>query len=298
MKTILPYLRGALLLVALLLQESAAFQSSLRSLSFVDSASPRKFVLVHPRQKSCLTAASPPSNNNNNNNDTPSNYGEFVDLQRRRVWKKTVVQFASVLTAGTAIALLTRPAWASQKSRTEGYAVQKSQAEWKEQLSPMQYFVLREGGTERPGFSILESEKRAGTFKCAACDTPLFQSSDKFNSGTGWPSFARGLEGVEIENINPIQANLAGAELRCRTCGGHLGDVFNDGFLFVGTEAAITGKRFCIDGAALVFYPQDGGSPPLRGDVPAAKKESKLASLLEPPKVKPRDGVAIQSDAI
>ncbi len=81
----------------------------------------------------------------------------------------------------------------------------------------------------------------------------------KFQSGTGWPSFASALPGVEIEKVNSIQLSLSGAELKCQTCGGHLGDVFNDGFLFVGTPAAKTGKRFCIDGAALVFKPANGG---------------------------------------
>lgn len=220
-----------------------------------------------------------------------SNYGDFVDLQRRRVWKQTAVQVASVLTAGAAIAVLTRPAWAASKSRTAGYEVQKSESEWRAQLSPMQYFVLREGGTERPGFSLLVDEKRTGTFECAGCGTPLFSASDKFNSGTGWPSFARALSGVEVEAVNPLTANLAGAELRCKTCGGHLGDVFNDGFLFLGTEAAVTGKRYCIDGAALVFYPDDKkDAPAVRGDLPASKPEDKkLPSFLEPPKVTPRD---------
>jgi peptide-methionine (R)-S-oxide reductase len=223
------------------------------------------------------------------NNDDDQSYGDFVDLQRRRVWKKTAVQVASVAIGFTALAVLTRPAWAASRSRTSGYAVQKTETEWKSMLSPLQYNVLREGGTERPGFSILEKEKRPGTFKCAGCGTPLFITADKFNSGTGWPSFARGLSGVEVEDVDPITANLAGAELRCKTCGGHLGDVFRDGFLFQGTEAAVTGQRFCIDGAALVFYPDDGVATPLRGDIPARVKEPTLPSFLDPPKVTPRE---------
>ena len=154
------------------------------------------------------------------------------DKNRRILWTKRVVQTASVALGVSALVSLTRPVWAATtKSRTEGYKVQKTQAEWKQQLSPMQYQILRQGGTESPGFSILEKEKRAGAFHCAACDTPLFASADKFNSGTGWPSFARGLEGVEVEQVNPVVASLSGAELRCATCGGHLGDVFNDGYL-------------------------------------------------------------------
>lgn len=223
-------------------------------------------------------------------NKDENSFGDFVDLQRRNVWKKTAVQMASVVTAGTALAVLTRPAWAAQKSRTAGYTVQKTEKEWKSILSPIQYNILRQGGTERPGFSILEKEKRPGVFRCAGCDTPLFATADKFNSKTGWPSFARSIgSNVEIEALNPMAASFSGAELRCQTCGGHLGDVFNDGFLFVGTEAAVTGKRYCIDGAALVFYPEgDGGSDPVRGDQSANNKPV-IPSFLEPPKVTPRD---------
>ena len=176
-----------------------------------------------------------------------------------------------------------RPAWAGGsggKSRTDGYAIQKTEAEWNGALSPMQYFVLREGGTERPYYSVLEGEDRPGTFACAGCGTPLFESKDKFHSGTGWPSFARALTpGVEIQNVDPVSRRLLGAELRCRTCGGHLGDVFSDGFLFVGTEAEKTGQRFCIDGAALVFDPAvkqgEEPLPPVRGDEMSAQMKRK-----------------------
>lgn len=184
--------------------------------------------------------------------------------------RQTAARVASIFLGASGLAVLSRPVWAKTKSRTDGYSVQKTDAEWKSGLSELQYFVLRQGGTERAGFSVLEGETRQGTFVCAGCDTPLFASSDKFNSGTGWPSFARGLPGVELEGVDPVTAALAGAELRCATCGGHLGDVFNDGWLFVGTEAAITGKRFCIDGAALVFVPTNDTEHPLRGDI--AKK--------------------------
>lgn len=227
--------------------------------------------------------------NNNEHDGDAAGYGDFVDLQRRKVWKKAAVQAASAVIGVSALVVLTRPAWATSRSRTSGYDVQKSETEWKSMLSPVQYNILREGGTERPGFSNLEKEKRPGTFKCAGCGTPLFSSADKFNSGTGWPSFARGLDGVEVETLNAITANLSGAELRCKTCGGHLGDVFRDGFLFQGTPAAVTGKRFCIDGAALVFYPNDEGSAPLRGDLPARVKEPTMPAFLDPPKVTPRE---------
>lgn len=172
------------------------------------------------------------------------------------------------------------------KSRSKGYQVQKTDAEWKSTLSPTQYDILRLGGTERPFSSILEGEKREGTFVCAGCGSKLFASDQKFNSGTGWPSFARALEGVETENVNPITANMVGAELRCGTCGGHLGDVFQDGFLFPGTPAFTSGKRYCIDGAALVFQPANGEAV-VAGDLsPPPKQEP---DWLSPPKITPRE---------
>ena len=180
-----------------------------------------------------------------------------------------------------------RPAHAmNPKSRSKGYEFQKTDAEWKSALSPAQYDILRLGGTERPYSSILEGEKREGTFVCAGCGTKLFASDQKFKSGTGWPSFARGLEGVEVENVNQMTANLVGAELRCGTCGGHLGDVFTDGFLFPGTPAFTSGKRYCIDGAALVFVPANGDAV-VRGDKSPPPKEE--PDWLAPPKITPRE---------
>lgn len=191
--------------------------------------------------------------------------------------------------AGTA-PLLTLPAAASanSKSRTTGYEVQRTDREWAYVLSGQQYFVLRQGGTEPPNSSPLVKEKRAGTFECAACGSGLFDASQKFESGTGWPSFASPLEAVETEQVNPLAAGLLGAELRCSTCGGHLGDVFLDGLLFPGTPAALTGKRYCIDGAALSFRPADG-SPLVAGDAPASTPPE-LPAWLQPPKVGQRVG--------
>ena len=162
-------------------------------------------------------------------------------------------------------------------------------------LSGPQYNILRNGGTERPNSSILEAEERPGTYACAACQTPLFTSQAKFHSGTGWPSFASTIgNNVEIEQVNPLQANLVGAELRCASCGGHLGDVFNDGLLFVNTPAFVTGKRYCIDGAALIFTPEkmgDGGGDVevVYGDTPPpSNKRDALPGFLQPPTITPR----------
>ncbi len=160
------------------------------------------------------------------------------------------------------------------KSRTEGYAVQHTEREWAYLLSGAQYNILRRGGTERQKSSILNTftaSDHVGSYVCAACQTPLFDSKDKFSSGTGWPSFARALEGVEEEQMDPISATLGGREVRCATCGGHLGDLFNDGWVYLGTQAFETGNRYCIDGGALIFKPADG-SEDIYGDLPPPNK--------------------------
>lgn len=199
-----------------------------------------------------------------------------------------------ILTFGMTLAIGSIPSTANAmngKSRTDGYNVKRTEREWSYILSGAQFNILRQGGTERPNTSILEGEDRSGVFYCAGCNNPLFESSQKFHSGTGWPSFADGLIGVETENVNPIQAGLLGAELRCKNCGGHLGDVFQDGKLFVNTPAFITGKRYCIDGGALVFKPADGGED-VFGDVSpkrAGGNEMKMPSFLDPPQVTAKD---------
>lgn len=193
---------------------------------------------------------------------------------RRNLLSAAAVTFASLPSTANAI---------NSKSRSEGYTIQRSEREWAYILSGKQYNILREGGTEQPYSSILESEERGGTYKCAGCGTPLFSSSSKFHSGTGWPSFATALKGVETESVNPIQANLLGAEIRCATCGGHLGDVFNDGKIFLNTPAFSSGKRYCVDGAALIFEPSDGKDE-VYGDQPPPKQ---VPSIFQPPKITP-----------
>mmetsp|Transcript_46823 Transcript_46823/g.98323 ORF Transcript_46823/g.98323 Transcript_46823/m.98323 type:complete len:223 (-) Transcript_46823:1082-1750(-) len=176
---------------------------------------------------------------------------------------------------GGCIATLTTPSAAAQaaatpKSRTEGYAVQHTEREWAYILSGAQYNILRKGGTERQKSSILNTftTANAGTYTCAGCGTPLFASQDKFSSGTGWPSFSVALSGVEAEEVDAVRATLDGREVRCGTCGGHLGDLFNDGWIYRGTSAAKTGKRYCIDGAALIFKPEGGGEDVFGDDPP------------------------------
>lgn len=193
---------------------------------------------------------------------------------------------ALAVAGGVLVGACERPrrAGAEGRSRTTGYEVQRAERDWAARLSPGEYFVLRRGGTEQPGSSPLVKEKRVGTFACAACAAALFSSVEKFESGTGWPSFADRMPGVEVEDVNPVQAALLGAELRCARCGGHLGDVFSDGVLFLGTRAFETGKRYCIDGAALVFSPADGSAPAL-GEGPP-QKPAELPEWLRPPGVR------------
>ena len=184
---------------------------------------------------------------------------------------------AATSVAVSALGLASNPSVASAgnpKSRTEGYAVQHTEREWAYLLSGAQYNILRKGGTERQKSSILNTftaSDNVGTYYCAACQTALFASASKFSSGTGWPSFARALEGVEEEKMNAISATLGGKEVRCGTCGGHLGDLFNDGWVYVGTQAFETGNRYCIDGAALIFKPANGGED-VFGDIAPPNK--------------------------
>lgn len=128
------------------------------------------------------------------------------------------------------------------------YAVTKTDAEWKKELTPLQYYILRKAGTENPGSSELLNNKEKGVYACAACGTPLFRSTDKFDSGTGWPSFDREIEGNVAYDVD-YKIGYQRTEEHCATCGGHLGHVFDDG------PRETTGKRHCINGAALQFIP-------------------------------------------
>ena len=128
------------------------------------------------------------------------------------------------------------------------YEVKKTDSEWRSLLSPIAYNVLREAGTERPFSSELNNVKKPGTFVCAACETPLYKTEHKFDSGTGWPSFDRAVE-ENVELDVDYKIGYARTELKCNTCGGHLGHSFDDG------PQNTTGKRHCINGAALKFVP-------------------------------------------
>ncbi len=125
------------------------------------------------------------------------------------------------------------------------FSVAKSDDAWRKELTPEQYRVLRQHGTERAGTSALNDEKRKGVYFCAGCGTPLFDSDTKYESGSGWPSFYRPRENA-VETETDKSLLMTRTEVHCANCGGHLGHVFPDG-------PKPTGERYCMNGAALKF---------------------------------------------
>jgi len=127
--------------------------------------------------------------------------------------------------------------------------IQKTDAEWRAELTPEQYRVLREKGTERPGTGPLNHTKDPGVYRCAGCGTELFLSDMKYDSGSGWPSFFRPASEEAVDTEEDGSFFMRRTEVACSTCGGHLGHVFDDG-------PNPTGLRYCINSAALEFEPE------------------------------------------
>ncbi len=141
---------------------------------------------------------------------------------------------------------------ASKTATAKTFEVTLDDAEWRRRLTPAQYRVLREHGTERAGTSPLDKEHGAGIYHCAGCGQPVFDASTKFNSGTGWPSFSAPLDAA-VETTSDRSFFMVRTEVHCQRCGGHLGHVFEDG-------PAPTGQRYCMNGVSLEFHPGEAAA--------------------------------------
>ncbi|MGQ0560100.1 MAG: peptide-methionine (R)-S-oxide reductase MsrB [Sphingosinicella sp.] len=165
----------------------------------------------------------------------------------RRLSRRGFVSGAAASVAAVAAALMVGR---RDEAKAENFELELTPAQWRARLSREQYRVLRQEATERAGSSPLDREHRRGAFHCAGCALPVFRSADKFDSGTGWPSFTRPIAG----NVRTRPDNtffMRRTECHCRRCGGHLGHVFDDG-------PPPTGERWCINGVALRFVPTRG----------------------------------------
>lgn len=155
----------------------------------------------------------------------------------------------------------------SKPDTTGDYAVAKSDDEWRDELDADRFKVLREAATERAWTGELLDEHRAGLYTCGACGAELFKSGTKFDSGCGWPSFYDSVDPAAVELIEDRTLGMQRTEVRCATCGSHLGHVFDDGF---GTP---TGLRYCMNSLALGFQAEgaDGAADGAAGAAPAAE---------------------------
>jgi peptide-methionine (R)-S-oxide reductase len=163
--------------------------------------------------------------------------------------RRTIIMGGTAAAALGAAAMLGRRITSQSAAREGDFPFRLTDEEWRERLTPAQYRILRQHGTEPAGTSPLNAEKRPGTYHCAGCDHTLFSSETKYESYTGWPSFWEPLEGA-IGTQEDRSFFMVRTEVHCANCGGHLGHVFEDG-------PPPTGLRYCMNGLALAFHPAD-----------------------------------------